>query len=138
MCLFQVSTNGYISLWQENSNTPTNSDDIGDDVPSFPPDTKIRRPLLAVYWVDSSTLLPRGNKQGRVQYTFFSENSTQSNSPRYLPQVSAKVSNVMKTRFTARWAFLVFWESLTYSGGDSHSKVNMNVLFVHIMYSVII
>ena len=130
-----MSTNGYISLWQESSNTTTDSDDIGDGVPSFPPDTKISRPLLAVYWVDSSTLLPRGIKQGRVHYTFFTENSTKSNAFRYLPLMSAKVSKVMKTRFTARWAFVVLWDSLTYSGGDRHSKVNMNVIFIHIAMS---
>ena len=132
MCFFQVSTNGYISLWKENSNTATDSDDSDDSVPSFAPDTTIRRPLLAVYWVDSTTLLPRGTKQGRVHYTFFTENSTQSNAFRYLPLMSAKVSKVMKTRFTARWAFVVFWESLTYSGGDRHSKVNTNVIFAHL------
>ena len=131
MWLFQVSTNGYISLWQESSNTTTDSDDSADGVPSFPPDTKISQPLLAVYWVDSSTQLVNDTTHGSVHYTFFTENSTQSNASQHLPQVSAKVSTVMNTRFTARWAFVIFWESLAYSGGHRYSTVNINVIFAH-------
>ena len=133
-----MSTNGYISLWQENSNNATDSDDSADDVPSFPPDTNISRPLLAVYWVDSSTRLDNDTTHGMVHYTLFTENSTQNNASRYLPQVSAKVSKVMKTNFTARWAFVVFWESLTYSGGHIDSRVNMDVIFVHTNYNNVV
>ena len=105
-----MSTKGHITLWPRD---PGNS----VKVPNVPPRTGVKAPLLAVFWANSATKIRRGRRRIRVgvvrarSYTIFGS----AIEKRVLRSLNFRIRWLFRTRYNAKWAFIVKWMVTPYA-----------------------
>ena len=126
---------GHITLW---SKFPKLSD---VKVPKEPPESNISVPLLAAYWANSATLFRRRvRRKGMLKAVFLKRGYVQARMyssvhRRILGRVNRRIEAMLGIRYEAKWAFVVNWFRLTYSGGWRKSKVQLHIC-LHIVHSI--